>query len=293
MLDCSLQVLHTHKPADDDKDPDVIDQNISPPPVPVVTLRPQIHQVSHPQIQNNAAGGLGHRGQKPYDNAPILGAFADQQTKQSHHEHDNPFFEKEPTKELQQLIDRDKYHHNSNRDNFKSNQFQWNSRPADQNMPMFGNDGLDEYLHNHNNLDNSFFPNSAKSPHHKSQHNFHGHSDYPGFEFHKKQKQKQTIKRAKNKRRYKLTQAMRKRPKANLRFFPTRKPQLVRQTQEEVDPFLDLDYIEVNKDLMVPFFIFSVQEMFSGSPSYEYDFPRPGYHAIEETDIQHLERSFF
>ena len=86
---------------------------------------------------------------------------------------------------------------------------------------------------------------------------------------------------------------MRKRPKANLRFFPTRKPQLVRQTQEEVDPFLDLDYIEVNEDLMVPFFIFSVQEMFSGSPSYEYDFPRPGYHAIEETDIQHLERSFF
>lgn len=245
--DCSLQVLHLHKPADDDKDTGVIDQNISPPPVPVVTLRPQIHQVSHPQNQNNAAGGLRHRGQKPYDNAPILGAFADQQTKQSHHEHDNPFFEKAPTKELQQLIDRDKYDHNSNRDSFKSNQFQWNSRPADQNMPMFGNDGLDEYLNNHN-LDNSFFPKSAKSSPHKSQHSFHGHSDYPGFEFLKKPKQKQTIKKSKNKRKLKKSHTMRKRPKAHLRFFPTRKPQVpVRKTQEEVDPFLDLDYIEVNE----------------------------------------------
>ena len=49
---------------------------------------------------------------------------------------------------------------------------------------------------------------------------------------------------------------MRKRPKANLRFFPTRKPQLVRQTQEAVDPFLDLDYIEVNVDFIVLLFHF-------------------------------------
>ena len=33
--------------------------------------------------------------------------------------------------------------------------------------------------------------------------------------------------------------------------------------------------------------------MFSGPPSYEYDFPRPGYRAIEETDIQNLDRSWF
>ena len=248
MLDCSLQVLHTHKPADDDKGPSVIHQNISPPPaVPVVTPRPQIHQVSHPQNQNNAAAaGWGHRGQKPYDNDPIVGALADQHTKQSHHNHDNPFFEKAPTKELQQLIDRDKYDHNSNRDSFNSNHFQSNSRPAYPNMPMFGNDGLDEYLNNHDS-ENHFFPNSAKSSQHKSQHSFQGHNDYPSFDFYKMSKQnQQPMRAAKNKRRHKKAHAMRKRHKGHLKHFPTRKPQLhVRKTQEVADPFLDLDYIEV------------------------------------------------
>ena len=247
IADCSLQVLHTHKPADDDKDPGVIHQIISPPTVPVVTLRPQIHQISHPQNQNNAAGGgFGHRGQKPYDNsAPILGAFADPQTKQSHHNHDNPFFEKAPTKELQQLIDRDKYDHNSNRDSFKSNQFKSNNRPEDPYMPMFGNDdGLDEYLNNHN-LDNHFFPNSAKSSPYKSQQSFHGNHDYPSFDFYKKPKQGQALKKLRNKRRFKKPKSMRKRQKTL--HLPTRTPQQppVRKVQDTIDPFLDLDYIEV------------------------------------------------
>ena len=249
--DCSPQVLHTHKPADDDKDPGAIHQNISPPTVPVVTHRPQIHQISHPQNQNNAAGGgMGHRGQKPYDNT-ALGAFADQQTKQSHHNHDNPFFEKAPTKELQHLIDRDKYDHNSNRDSFKSNRFQSNSRPADPNMPMFGNDdGLDEYLNNHS-IDNHFFPNSAKSSHYKSQQSFKGQSDYPSFDFYKKPTykkptQKKTFKNGKNKRRFKKPKSMRKRPKSFSVIHPTRKPQPpVEKAQESIDPFMDLDYIEV------------------------------------------------
>ena len=207
--------------------------------MPVVTLRPHINQVSHPQNQNNAAGGRQrHKGQKPYDNAPMVGAFGDLQ--KSHYKHDKPFFEKPPTKELQQLIERDKYDHNSNRDSFKLNHLQSN-KPADQSMSMFGKDGLNKH-----NSDNHFFPNSAKSSmSHNHELSFQGHSDYPDFELFNQTKQKQ---KAKGKRRFKKPPSVKKRNRANSRPLPTRRPQPQKlKTQEEIDPFLDLDYIEVSK----------------------------------------------
>ena len=181
-------------------------------------------------------------------------------------------FEKAPSQELQEQIDRDKYIHNFNEEQY---------RVEDIPEP-------DTY-HHHPFWDNNlhYYSSSQSSPPQKPENNF-SPSEEPrqnyddlDFGFYQKPRHKSLAHKDRQRKRLRKQQQRRKRVRQNPHKY----------SGQPIDSFLDLDYIE---------------EMFSGNTAGMYqDYPtgfqqKPsnkhygnnGYSMIEETDIDSIDRSF-
>ena len=150
---------------------------------------------------------------------------------------------------MQQLIERDKFNHNlkQHKSGFKNNM-----HIQDPVMPIW-----DDKYHNKQNLDNHFFPNSAKSSSSQKPHNFRGpppaegHNGDLNFEFFEPPRHKLFTSRDRGKRRLRKQQK-RKRPR-----HPSH-PRPAPPASPAVDPFMDLDYIE---EIRAVNEIFTIMEM--------------------------------
>ena len=150
---------------------------------------------------------------------------------------------------MQQLIERDKFNHNlkQHKSGFKNNM-----HIQDPVMPIW-----DDKYHNKQNLDNHFFPNSAKSSSSQKPHNFRGpppaegHNGDLNFEFFEPPRHKLFTSRDRGKRRLRKQQK-RKRPR-----HPSH-PRPAPPVSPAVDPFMDLDYIE---EIRAVNEIFTIMEM--------------------------------
>ena len=187
-----------------------------------------------------------------------------------YHQDDYLSFEKPPSQELQEQIDRDKFIHNFNEEQH---------RVVDVPQP-------DTY-HDHPFWDNNLhYYSSQSSPPQKPENNFspseeqRAKYDDLDFGFYQKPRHKSLTHKDRQRKRLRKQQQRRKRLRQN---HP-------KQSGQPIDSFLDLDYME---------------EMFSGNMAAMYqDYPtgfqqKPnnkhgnnGYSIIEETDIDSIDRSF-
>ena len=183
-----------------------------------------------------------------------------------YHQDDYLSFEKPPSQELQEQIDRDKFIHNFNEETLglgniphtnhpfmDNNQLYYSSQSSRPQKPQNNFSPPDEPSHSYHDLDFGFYQN----PRHKL--------------FPNKDRQKKRIRKQ---------QQRRKRLRQNQ----------LKHSGPPLDSFLDLDYIE---------------EMFAGSVYEDEDYPTNhqqkhhnkhygynGYSMIEETDIDSIDRSF-